>query len=80
MPVHYIHMEHGRAAAFHRADAVSQAGEVRSEDGRGDFNGIIHDFSGDILPDWRFGIHGAISNEKSYWPMSEIPTALQPSQ
>jgi hypothetical protein len=63
MPIHYIHMEHGRAAPFHRADAVSQAGEVRSEDGRSNFYGIVHNFSAAILPDWCFCSHRALSNE-----------------
>jgi hypothetical protein len=51
MTVHHIHVEHGRAAALHRADAVAQAGEIRRQDGRGNLDGVSHHFSAHILPD-----------------------------
>jgi hypothetical protein len=57
MAVHYIDMEHRRAAAFHRANAISQAREVRGKDGRSNFDRIIHNFSADILPDSPAGLH-----------------------
>src|ERR1700730_4182223 len=57
MPVHHIHMKHRRTATFYRADPIPQAGEVRSEDGRGNFNGISDNFSADILPDSLFCLH-----------------------
>jgi hypothetical protein len=66
MPVHYIHVEHRRAAALDGANPLPKAREVRGEDGRSNLDGIGHNFSAVILPDSRFSWHRAgARNEKS---------------
>jgi hypothetical protein len=49
--IHYIDMEQGRTPAFNGANSFSQGCEVCGEDGRSDFNRIVHDFTARILPE-----------------------------
>jgi hypothetical protein len=53
MAVHYIHVQHRRAAALHGANAVSEARKIRGQDGRRNFHRIFHGISAHILPDSR---------------------------
>jgi hypothetical protein len=53
MSIHHIHMEKRCAALLDRANSFSQAGKISGKYGWSDFNGIVHGFSADILPDSR---------------------------
>src|SRR6266436_10429688 len=81
MPIHYIDVKQRRAATFDCADPIPQAGEIGGQDGRSNFNRIIHNFSADMLPDSQFCSHLVTTrNEKSCWPFSVGPTVQPPSR